>query len=97
MTEEEKYNGVNLPEIHNYPAYWYRILSKLFFIFTFGLGSVILSIIIFPVLRIFIHPKIKFQVQARKIVSASFRFFCFSGMGGMEPNRSGSGSLPVRR
>lgn len=77
MTEEEKYNGVNLPEIHNYPAYWYRILSKLFFIFTFGLGSVFLSIIIFPVLRIFIHPKIKFQVQARKLVSASFRFFCF--------------------
>ena len=77
MTEEEKYEGIDLPEIKSYPAYWYRILSKIFFIFTFGLGSVILSIILFPVLRIFVHPKLKFQAEARKLVSASFRFFCF--------------------
>jgi 1-acyl-sn-glycerol-3-phosphate acyltransferase len=64
-----------LPSITNKPLYAYRVLGKWFSFFFFGLSSLILVIIVFPVMCIFFHPKEKFKKYGRKFVSASFRFF----------------------
>lgn len=71
----EKYNHKELPKIKNFFLYNYRAFMKLFFYVYFGLGSMVLAILVFPWIRVFVHPKEKFQIAARKFVSASFRMF----------------------
>lgn len=81
LSEEEKaeldakYNHRNLPKVKNWIVYVYRCLAKWWCYAYFGIGSVILAILVFPWIRVFVHPKIKFQVAARKFVSWSFRGF----------------------
>jgi 1-acyl-sn-glycerol-3-phosphate acyltransferase len=48
---------------------------KWFSFFFFGLSSIILVIFVLPPMRLFIRPKEKFKKYARRLVSASFRFF----------------------
>jgi 1-acyl-sn-glycerol-3-phosphate acyltransferase len=48
---------------------------KWFLFFFFGFSSVILVIFVLPVMRLFIRPKEKFKLCARRLVSSSFRFF----------------------
>lgn len=72
---QKKYNHDELPKVKNYLIYTYRCFIKLFSYVYFGIGSVILAILIFPWIRIFVHPKEKFQIAARKFVSWSFRGF----------------------
>jgi 1-acyl-sn-glycerol-3-phosphate acyltransferase len=48
---------------------------KWFSFFIFGLGTLCLGIVIFPVLRLYLHPREKFRIYARRFVSLSFRFF----------------------
>ncbi len=80
MTQEQielnkKYNHDELPKVKNWISYSYRCFIKLFSYAYFGIGSVILAILIFPWIRVFVHPKEKFQIAARKFVSWSFRGF----------------------
>lgn len=81
MTLEEKeeirkkYNHDELPAIKNIFFYFYACFTKLFLFIFFGAGSVVLAILVFPWIKIFVHPKRKFQTEARKFVSASFRMF----------------------
>lgn len=72
---DEKYNHRELPKVRNYFLYTYRAFMKLFFYLYFGIGSMILAILVFPWIRVFVHPKEKFQIMARRFVSASFRGF----------------------
>lgn len=72
---EQKYNHEELPKVKNWFLYTYRSFMKLFFIAFFGIGSVVLAVLVFPWIRIFVHPKQKFQEKARAFVSASFRMF----------------------
>lgn len=77
-TKEEirqKYNHKELPKVKNWFLYTYRSFLKLFFIAFFGIGSVVLAVLVFPWIRVFVHPKQKFQEKARAFVSASFRMF----------------------
>lgn len=77
-TKEEldaKYNHRELPKVKNWFTYSYRAFMKLFFYAYFGIGSMILAIFVFPWIRVFVHPKEKFQIAARKFVSSSFRGF----------------------
>jgi 1-acyl-sn-glycerol-3-phosphate acyltransferase len=65
----------DLPPVSNRPLYAYRILAKWFSFFFFGLSSLLLAILIFPPMRLFIHPKERFKKNARRFVSLSMRFF----------------------
>lgn len=80
MTKEEldeRYNHRELPRVkwYRYPLYLYQMLAKHFCYLFFGTGSVILALLVFPWIRVFVHPKEEFQIAARKFVSASFRMF----------------------
>lgn len=72
---DEKYSHKDLPKIENIFLYAYGALMKLFFYAFFGIGSVVLGLIVFPIERLFFHPKERFQKAARATVSATFRFF----------------------
>ncbi|MBQ9239024.1 MAG: 1-acyl-sn-glycerol-3-phosphate acyltransferase [Treponema sp.] len=69
------YDASDVPPVKNWLYYGYAALMKLFFFVFFGAGSVVLAIVVFPVVRIFCHPKWRFQRAARALVSATFRFF----------------------
>lgn len=43
----------------------------------FGLGSILFSLAVFPAMRIFLHPKERFQKYARPLVSGTMRLFVF--------------------
>lgn len=65
----------NPPPVRNYPVYWWRVLVKLFSFFIFGLGSALISVIAFPVMKLlFPHPK-KFRTAGHRFISYMFRFF----------------------
>ncbi|MGP1475090.1 MAG: lysophospholipid acyltransferase family protein [Treponema sp.] len=72
---DKKYNHRELPPVKNPIAYAYRAFMKLFFYFFFGTGSIFLALAVFPWIRVFVHPKKKFQTAARAYVSRTFRFF----------------------
>lgn len=69
------YDHSDLPPVKNPLRYVYGCLMKLFFYAFFGIGSVVLGIVVFPIERLIFHPKEKFQKVARATVSATFRFF----------------------
>lgn len=77
MTEDEKwrYSADDLPPIKNRLFYFYACFVKVFMFVFFGAGSIVLAIIVFPLIRIFVHPKERFQKVARAVVSVMFRFF----------------------
>jgi len=64
-----------LPSIVNKPLYAYRVLAKVFSFFIFGLSTLILVIIIFPFMRLFIHPGERFRKCGRRFVSSSMSLF----------------------
>jgi 1-acyl-sn-glycerol-3-phosphate acyltransferase len=64
-----------LPTITNKPLYAYRVLGKWFSFFIFGLGALILAIIVFPPMRLVFHPQERFKKYGRRLVSAFMRFF----------------------
>ncbi|MDR2068382.1 MAG: 1-acyl-sn-glycerol-3-phosphate acyltransferase [Spirochaetaceae bacterium] len=65
----------DIPPIANRPLYIYRVAMKWVSFFIFGLGTILLAVVIFPVLRLCIHSREKFRVRARYAVFLSFRFF----------------------
>lgn len=72
-----KYNHDELPPVkwYRFPLWCYYCFIKLFCYLFFGTGSVVLALVVFPWIRVFVHPKEKFQIKAREFVSASFRMF----------------------
>ena len=66
---DEKYNHDELPKVKNWFLYVYRAFMKLFFYLFFGTGSIVLALLVFPWIRVFVHPKRKFQTAARAFVS----------------------------
>lgn len=79
--EEESgkdYRHDDLPKAKNWIVYHYRCLLKIVHLIMFGLGALLLSCIVFPLLRIFYPKKEKFQPIAREVVSAIFRQFLYS-------------------
>jgi len=65
----------DLPPVQNKFIYIYKVLMKWFSFFFFGLSSIILVVFFLPPMRLFIRPTEKFKKYARRLVSASFRFF----------------------
>jgi 1-acyl-sn-glycerol-3-phosphate acyltransferase len=64
-----------LPPISNKLLYTYRVLGKWFSFFYFGLISLILVIIVFPVMFFVFHPGERFKKYGRRFISSSMRFF----------------------
>jgi 1-acyl-sn-glycerol-3-phosphate acyltransferase len=67
--------SAEIPPVGNWPLYLYRIFMKWFSFFIFGLGTLTLVLLVFPVMLAFFHPKKKFQKLARRLISASFQGF----------------------
>ena len=76
MTAEEKakYSREGLPKIKNIFTYSFNVLLKIIFLIYFGVGAMVLAIVVFPFLRIYAHNK-DFGVVARAYVSRTFRDF----------------------
>jgi 1-acyl-sn-glycerol-3-phosphate acyltransferase len=73
----------DMPPIKNHFLYSYRIFAKWFCFFIFGLSTLIMSIIIFPVLTLVVRPHAALIRVSRRFVSRFFSFFvkmmCFLG------------------
>jgi len=67
----------DMPPVKNRPLYIYRIAAKLFSFFMFGLGSLVLVTIAFPIMRLVLHPRERFRKYGRRLVSSTFRLFVF--------------------
>jgi 1-acyl-sn-glycerol-3-phosphate acyltransferase len=66
---------VDLPPVSNKALYIYRVLMKWFSFFVFGAGTLLLVTLIFPPMRFFLRPGLKFKRYGRRMVSASMRVF----------------------
>jgi 1-acyl-sn-glycerol-3-phosphate acyltransferase len=55
--------------------YGWRVFAKWLSFFVFGLGTLILVTVIFPLMRLFLHPARRFRKNARAFISAGFRAF----------------------
>jgi len=67
----------DMPPVKNWPLYIYRIAGKLFSFFVFGLGSLVLATIAFPVMCLVLHPRERFRKHGRRLVSSAFKLFVF--------------------
>jgi 1-acyl-sn-glycerol-3-phosphate acyltransferase len=65
----------DLPPVLNWPLYICRVLAKWFSFFFFGISTLFLVVIVFPLMRLFLHPRDKFKIHGRRFVSSSMRFF----------------------
>jgi 1-acyl-sn-glycerol-3-phosphate acyltransferase len=63
------------PPVSNPIAYSYRVLMKWICFLLFGLGTLFLVFIAFPLMRLCIHPAKKFRKSARSLVSTMMRMF----------------------
>lgn len=73
--EKQKYSKAGLPKVKNPFAYVYRCIAKDFAIVFFGLGAVVLAILVFPFIRLFTLGRKDFGSIARAYVSHTFRWF----------------------
>lgn len=62
-------------KVKNWPLYIYRVCAKIFSLIFFALGTILLSVAAFPVLKIIFHPKKNFRYYARHVVYILFGFF----------------------
>jgi 1-acyl-sn-glycerol-3-phosphate acyltransferase len=65
----------DLPPVKNRFLYVWRITAKLLSFLYFGLGSILLVVLFFPVMRLFLRPRERFRRYARRLVSFQFRVF----------------------
>jgi len=64
-----------MPSILNRPLYIYRVIGKWISFFAFGLATLTLVLIVFPVMRLVIHPAYRFKKLGRRFVSSSMSGF----------------------
>jgi 1-acyl-sn-glycerol-3-phosphate acyltransferase len=55
--------------------YWWRLFAKTLSFALFGMGALLLSLLVFPALRICVHPRQQTRRAMRKTVSLAFSFF----------------------
>lgn len=73
---EEKYGHKDLPKVKNFVSYFFFCLMKILAIVYFGLGAIVLAILVFPFIRLFsLGSKKDFGITARAYVSHTFRMF----------------------
>ena len=79
----------DLPPVSNRALYVCRLLSKWLTFFAFGAGSIVVSAVVLPSMRLALHPKARFQKYGRRFVSRALGFFVlfmrYTGMAKLEP------------
>ncbi|GHT86137.1 acyltransferase [Spirochaetia bacterium] len=64
-----------MPPISNYPLYLYRVFAKWLSFFVFGLGTLLIIVLLLPVMTLIIHPKERFAKLGRRLISFLLRVF----------------------
>lgn len=62
-------------KIKNYPLYFYRVFGKVFSLVIFGIGTILLSIVFFPIFKLIFHSKRKFRYHTRHVIYVLFKGF----------------------
>lgn len=80
MNENEKQTENQIPiyppqKVKNWPLYIYRVFAKVLALIIFAVGTILLSIVAFPVMKLIFHPKKSFRYHARWLVWFLFSFF----------------------
>ena len=65
----------DLPPVSNKILYAWRVFAKWLSFFIFGLISLIGGILLFPVMRLFLHPGARFQKYGRRATTIFFKIF----------------------
>ena len=60
---DPKYAADDLPKVKNPFLYAYRTIAKLLVYLLFGIGTLIIVILVFPILRLIWHDKDVFRVK----------------------------------
>lgn len=68
-------NSDDLPRIKNYPLYFWRVLRKLFVVAFFGIASLLIVIVIFPIMRLVIRDDKKFRKGGHHFISCALDFY----------------------
>lgn len=63
------------PPVKNYPLYWWHIFAKILSFALFGIGTVMISIVAFPVMRAIFWGNRRFKKAARRFINIMFKFF----------------------
>jgi 1-acyl-sn-glycerol-3-phosphate acyltransferase len=53
----------------------WHVAAKIFAFFCFGLGSLVLALVLIPLVRLFVHPRERFRRAVRALIRGSFAFF----------------------
>lgn len=69
------YSFENPPPVKNYPLYCWHIFAKILSFTLFGLGTIFISIIAFPFMKLFFWDKGQFRKAGHHFISIMFRFF----------------------
>lgn len=69
---DPKYAADDLPKVKNPFLYAYRTIAKLLVYLLFGIGTLIIVILVFPILRLIWHDKDVFRVKGRIFISSVF-------------------------
>ena len=77
ISEDEKnsFSFENPPPVKNYPLYCWRIFVKLLSFALFGLGTILISIVAFPIMKLLFWKKERFRKAGHHFISVMFRFF----------------------
>lgn len=75
LSETPIYSFENPPPIKNYPLYWWHIFAKIMSFTLFGLGTIFISIIAFPIMKLLFWKKERFRKAGHHFISVMFRFF----------------------
>ncbi|MBB5224855.1 lysophospholipid acyltransferase family protein [Treponema ruminis] len=62
-------------KVTNYPLYFYRIFGKIFALVIFGVGTVLLAALCFPICKLIFRPKTKFRYHTRYLIYILFNVF----------------------
>ncbi len=65
----------DLPRIKNYPLYFWRVFRKLFVVAFFGIGTFLIVIAVFPIMRLVIRDNKKFRKGGHHFISCVLEFY----------------------
>lgn len=65
----------DLPRIKNYPLYFWRVFRKLFVMAFFGIGTLIVVILVFPIMRLVVRDGKKFRKGGHHFISCVLEFY----------------------
>lgn len=62
-------------KITNYPLYFYRVFGKIFALVIFGVGTVLLAALCFPICKLIFRPRARFRYHTRYLIYILFNIF----------------------